>query len=387
MTTATDQQAAPTTAPGTLTLPYLDAAALVRRLAHTTYTRPVLPILACALLDPQAGTVVSGDLENWTVLQLPAGAATGDACLLQVAELTRLLRAVKPPTAKATREATVTITAHGGELHVSCNGKQFTKTEVVNGVVEDYPSLPQAAVAPWATVAAADLAAALTFVEPAVGRERILPMLTCAHLSVVEPGTLAVAATDRYRLAYTTVAARDDTGATRAILLPHTAHPAVKALTGDIAIRSSADGAYVRLDAANGTVWVRPIEATFPAYQKLFPSDGHAWRTGRLALVEDAKAASVSLGKTDHTVVEFDTAGIAFRGCPKRPAENPVDVKDALHVGFNPHYLADGLAAFGGDTLTVTGQRPNKPWLVDGVRPDGAPGRYLIMPFTLPGKP
>ena len=135
-----------------------------------------------------------------------------------------------------------------------------------------------------ATVAAAELAAALRTVRHAVSDDPELPALHGVLLDIGE-GVTAVA-TDRYRLATVDVAAEVSGPATAALVPVALVDAVIGLLSGSGEVELLVDGGLIRVTAASGTVAGELATEPFPDYRGLLPAG-----PGRAASAAEARAA------------------------------------------------------------------------------------------------
>ena len=136
-----------------------------------------------------------------------------------------------------------------------------------------------------ATVAAAELAAALRTVRHAVSDDPELPALRGVLLDIGE--VVTAVATDRYRLATVDVAATAAGPATAALVPVALVDAMLGLLTGPGEAELLVEGGIVRLTAASGTVAGELATEPFPDYRQLLPT-----APGRLsAPAAEARAA------------------------------------------------------------------------------------------------
>src|SRR6266545_4141315 len=178
--------------------------------AKSLPSRPSVPVLAGVLLRVSDGMLqVSGfDYEVSSQVTVDVHADADGAALVSgrlLAEITKALPA-KP----------VDVAAVGSHVEITCGSARFTLPTMP---VEDYPTLPEMP-ATAGTVDAATFAAAVAQVAIAAGRDDTLPLLTGVRVELTG-NTLALLATDRYRLAVRELEWRpDDPGVNVAALVP-----------------------------------------------------------------------------------------------------------------------------------------------------------------------
>src|SRR4051812_6113603 len=158
--------------------------------AKSLPSRPSVPVLAGVLLRVGDGRLhVSGfDYEVSSQVTVDVHADADGAALVSgrlLAEITKALPG-KP----------VDMAAVGSHVEITCGSARFTLPTMP---VEDYPTLPDMP-ASAGTVDAKVFAEAVAQVAIAAGRDDTLPILTGVRMEI-EGSTLALLATDRYRLA------------------------------------------------------------------------------------------------------------------------------------------------------------------------------------------
>src|SRR3954462_11057275 len=158
--------------------------------AKSLPSRPSVPVLAGVMLRVTDGRLqVSGfDYEVSSQVSVEVQADADGAALVSgrlLAEITRALPA-KP----------VDIAAVGSHLELVCGSARFTLPTMP---VEDYPTLPEMP-SSAGTVEASVFASAVSQVAIAAGRDETLPMMTGVRIEL-NGSTMAMLATDRYRLA------------------------------------------------------------------------------------------------------------------------------------------------------------------------------------------
>src|SRR5256884_3058398 len=254
--------------------------ALADAVAWTTKSlpsRPSVPVLAGVMLRVADNRLqVSGfdyDVSSQVTVDVHAdadGAALVSGRLL--AEITKALPG-KP----------VDVAAVGSHVEITCGSARFTLPTMP---VEDYPTLP-AMPESAGTVDAAAFAAAVSQVAIAAGRDDTLPVLTGVRVEL-EGNTLALLATDRYRLAVRELEWRPDApDISAAALVPaRTIADTAKALGpvgGEVTIALARGGTGQRMIGfAGGTrrTTSRLLDGDFPKVRSLRPDTHSAQARG-----------------------------------------------------------------------------------------------------------
>jgi DNA polymerase-3 subunit beta len=363
--------------------------------ARSLSARPTIPVLAGLLLsvtDDQLS--VSGfDLEASTEVDLEVSAAAAGQALVSGRLLADITRALPPHP--------VDVTVDGSRLTISCGSARFTLPTMP---VEDYPRLPTMPTTAG-TVASAEFATAVSQVAIAAGRDDTLPMLTGVRLEI-EGDKITLAATDRYRLAVRGLAWNpgDPSAEPAQVLVPaRTLADAAKSLSTSesltIALSSTGgtgEGIIGFSGASHGRAsraTTRLLDATFPAYRSLLPTDWASTAEIVVApLVEAVKRVALVADRNAPVRLEFADGSVALSagGDDEGRAEEQLEVGfegEPITTAFNPQFLLDGLGALTSSSARLLFTSSNKPVVLrpDASSTEGADYTYLIMPVRLPG--
>jgi DNA polymerase III subunit beta len=371
--------------------------------AKSLPSRPSVPVLAGVMLRVDNGVLqVSGfDYEVSSQVSVEVQADADGAALVSgrlLAEITKALPA-KP----------VDIAAVGAHLELVCGSARFTLPTMP---VEDYPTLPEMP-ASAGTVDAAAFAAAVQQVAVAAGRDETLPMMTGVRVEL-NGSTLAMLATDRYRLAMREMQWRpDDPDISINALAPaRTLADTAKTLGplgGEVVLALAHGGAGEGLlgisggggDAAAGRetdhgsrrTTSRLLDgANYPPVRSLFPDASNAQaRVAVAALTEVVRRVALVAERATPVRLSFSDEGLVVEagGTEEARASEAMDAiftGEPLTIAFNPQYLLDGLAALGAPTAVLSFIDAFKPAVISPAGEDGEiiPGyRYLIMPIRV----
>ncbi|MCW2648608.1 MAG: polymerase subunit beta [Pseudonocardiales bacterium] len=363
--------------------------------ARSLSARPTIPVLAGLLLtvtDDQLS--VSGfDLEASTEVDLEVAAAAAGQALVSGRLLADITRALPPHP--------VDVMVDGSRLTISCGSARFTLPTMP---VEDYPRLPTMPTTAG-TVDSAEFATAVAQVAIAAGRDDTLPMLTGVRLEI-EGDHLTLAATDRYRLAVRELTWNpgDPSAEPAQVLVPaRTLADAAKSLSNSESMTialSSAGGTAEGIIGFSGSTHgrasrttTRLLDATFPAYRSLLPTEWASTAEVVVApLVEAVKRVALVADRNAPVRLEFADGSVALSagGEDEGRAEEQLEVGyegDPITTAFNPQFLLDGLGALSSGSARLLFTSSNKPVV---LRPDASGAgsgdyTYLIMPVRLPG--
>jgi DNA polymerase-3 subunit beta len=252
------------------------------------------------------------------------------------------------------------------------------------------------------TVDSSEFASAVAQVAIAAGRDDTLPMLTGVRLEI-DGEKVTMAATDRYRLAVRelTWSPADAANAEAAVLVPaRTLADAARSLshsdTLSIALAAGGTGegiiGFAGSQAGRATrATTRLLDATFPAYRSLLPSEWASSAEIQVAsLIDAVKRVALVTDRNAPVRLEFADAVLSLTagGDDEGRAEEQLEVSyegEPITTAFNPTFLLDGLAALPTATARLLFTSATKPVV---LRPDASAEdeyTYLIMPVRLPG--
>jgi DNA polymerase-3 subunit beta len=250
-------------------------------------------------------------------------------------------------------------------------------------------------------VDAATFATAVSQVAPAAGRDETLPMMTGVRVEL-NGSSLALLATDRYRLAIREIDWRpDDPQVSANALVPaRTLADTAKtlgALGGDLVVALATGGVgegMIGFAAGDRRTTSRLLDgANYPPVRNLFPANHAAQaRVAVAALTEVVRRVSLVAERTTPVRLAFSADGLVVEAGgteearASEAAEASFDGADPMTVAFNPQYLLDGLTALNAPTAVFSFVEAGKPAVLAPGGDDGEilPGyRYLIQPIRV----
>ncbi|MER7331628.1 MULTISPECIES: DNA polymerase III subunit beta [unclassified Micromonospora] len=365
----------------------------VNSAAKALPNRPSVPVLAgVKLATTEDGVTVSSfDYEVSTEMHVRGTVADPGSVLVSgrlLAEITKAVPA-KP----------ISLATAGTHLELVCGSARFTLPTMP---VEDYPALPDMP-APAGTVDAAAFATAVAQVAVAAGRDETLPMMTGVRIEL-SGNTLAMLATDRYRLAVREMQWNPDNPEVNinALMPARTLHDTAKALGplgGHVTIALSQGAAgegMIGFARDTRRTTSRLLDgANYPPVRSLFPADAPMSAVAPVAqLLEVVKRVALVAERTTPVLLTFtpgdDTLTVEAGGTEEARASEAMEANftgDApLTIGFNPQYLIDGLANLGTSHAHFAFVDAFKPAVITPADAEGqqTPGyRYLIMPIRV----
>ncbi len=255
--------------------------------------------------------------------------------------------------------------------------------------VDEYPRMA-ASVGEGPKVDAQSFAAALRQVVKAASKDDLRPMLT-GVLIAARPGGdgIRLVATDSYRLAMRDLPGQSSAilGDAQKVLVAAKGLAEVQRLAGDgqIEVVLGERDAVFRTRAAEVTV--RLIEADFPNYEQLIPTD-FANR-----LVVDKQALRDAVERVMVVGQGRDSANVKLEMTAQGGLELSVTQQDVgtstghldakyegndLTIAFNPQFLIDGIDAIEGDEVALETKDNLKPATLRSA--EGGDYVYLLMP-------
>ncbi|WP_033436283.1 DNA polymerase III subunit beta [Saccharothrix sp. NRRL B-16314] len=361
--------------------------------ARSLPSRPPVPVLGGVLLDAgaedgsgEALTVSGFDYEVSAQCGVPATIADGGKALVSG----RLLADIT----KALPNHPVEIAVDGSRMTISCGSARFSLPTMP---VEDYPqlpSMPQHA----GELPGEIFGEAVAQVAVAAGKDDTLPMLTGVRLEIGE-GKLTLVATDRFRLAMREFPwePNESLGEVAVLVPAKTLNDAAKTLGASgakITLSLAANDGLLGLSGTGRRTTTRLLDADFPKYRQLLPSEHSAAAIIEVdALVQAIKRVSLVAERGTQVRLEFvdNSLRLSAGGDDEGSAEEELPVEytgDPVTIAFNPTYLQEGLQAVRTPRAHLSFTTPSRPALLKPVDEDGnvAPGYlYLLMPVRLPG--
>lgn len=343
--------------------------------------RPIAPVLSGLLLDAGDHLTVSGyDYDTAVTATAPATTTRPGRTLLSGRLLAEIAKTVRG-------DRTVTITCTDATATAREGRAEWTMPTLP---VDDYPALPDLG-DPAGHVDAGMLRHAVAQVTGAAGRDDTLPMLTGVKLEAT-PDHITLAATDRFRLATTTIpwAGTTSLGVLAPAALLDLAVRAFRNDTDKVNIHHSPAGLGFATDTHR--IVGRLLDAQFPRWQQLLPATVTRYALlDRGELVDAITKASVAAGRAQQIVLAFtaDTVEVSAAGDDNKARADAQLVElvgDPITVAVNADYLRAALDGADGERVRIAlGDAPRKPIM---VTPDGAGDgyRHLVMPVNLPGE-
>jgi len=357
--------------------------------------RPSVPVLAGLLIETTSqGLSLSGfDYETSAHATVAAEVADEGAALVSGRLLTDICRSLP--------NKAVEITQDGTKVSLVCGTARFSLQTMP---VEDYPTLPTMP-STAGTVRADEFAEAVVQAVSAAGRDDMLPLLTGVRMEI-DGAAISLMATDRFRasLRELTWSPERSDASGHALVPARVLAETAKALTAgtevSLALSSGDSGeGLIGFEGAAGSgtrrTTTRLLEGEFPRVRQLFQAEAQTttWvETG--ALLESVKRVSLVAERNTPVRLTFSDgqvvleAGSGEEAQASESVEARVDGPD-ITIGFNPHYLLDGLNVFTTPAVHLAFSQHTRPAALAGAAETGAEPdtrfRYLLMPVRMQG--
>lgn len=357
--------------------------------ARSLPSRPPVPVLGGVLLDASSGETLTVSGFDYEV-----SAQCGVAATVAAEGRTLVSGRLLADITKALPNKPVEVTVDGARVEITCGSSRFSLPTMP---VEDYPQLPDMPQRAGAIPADA-FAEAVAQVAIAAGKDDTLPMLTGVRMEL-EGEQVTLVATDRFRLAMREFTWQPADGFTSASMLvpARTLSEAAKTLGasgGTVELSLGSGDGLLGLSGTGRRTTSRLLDAEFPKYRQLLPSEQSAGATVEVAALADAvKRVSLVAERGTQVRLEFSDGSLRLSagGDDEGSAEEELPVEFTgtdLTIAFNPGYLLDGLAAARTDRAHLSFTTPSRPALIKPVDAEGnvQPGYlHLLMPVRLPG--
>jgi DNA polymerase III subunit beta len=341
-------------------------------------SRPGIPALTGVLMEARAGdglTLTTTDLEVSARLTVDVQVIEDGVALVPA----RLLA----DTVKSLSDAPVEFEADQAQARIRCAAYEGALRLLP---AEDFPSL-QPPSGTRIVVGGGAFAEAVGQVARAASRDEARPVLTGVLLEISREGVTLVS-TDSYRLAVRDLVATS-AGEAKAIVPERALSEAARAAQAldktemDVFV----DTSQVSFQVGTFTLTSRLIEGEFPNYRQLLPEAYESRLTvSRQQLMDAVHRVGLLARDTSPVRMEFNALGVKLSSSSPDLGQ-AVEAVEARYEGeeitaaFNPHYLADGLAAATGETVRLEVRDGLKPGVVRGESDEFT---YLVMPVRLP---
>lgn len=347
--------------------------------------RPAVPVLTGLLITANVDGSVDLAVFDYEVsarARIAADVEVEGTILVSGRLLADIARALPPQP--------VVFELDGTKVSVTCGSSRFA---LMTMPVEEYPALPEV---PETTgvISASDFQSAVGQVNIATSKDETLPILTAMRVEI-EGDRVTLLATDRYRLAVRefTWNPRNPQVEAVALVRGKTMAEAAKAMSGDIEIALAESGGKEMLAfSSEGRVTTSLlVEGDYPKVRSLFPKDVAITAVMETsALREAVRRVSLVAERNSPIKFEFADGSLVLRAGAGDDAQAtealPATIEgEDITTGFNPGYIAEGLAQIDTPFVRFSLTEPKKPVVISGMtEADGEEDtsyRYLLMPI------
>ena len=281
-------------------------------------------------------------------------------------------------------DAAVHVESSAYDAIVSCESSSFS-IKCLNPA--DFPGFPEVLPEQQITVPFDAFSTMARKVCRVVSRDESRVILTGVYIAA-EDGMLKMVATDSYRLAMTEMSLEGQSSDFNAVIAgSFVSDLAGLPKTGDNITLSLAENQIIVSYA--GTVFVnRRIEGRFPNYKQLLPKSYETrCLVDRKALASAVKRASLLEHAGSQVRVSINVPSQTIQLTTNQDAGSTQEIVRAeiegndVEIGFNSHYMSEGLTAMESSTVSLEIQGPLKPGIMKG---DGDENYlYLVMPVRI----
>ncbi len=351
-------------------------------------SRPPTPVLAGVKIDAErSGSVslASFDYEVSARAKVVADVVAEGTALVSG----RLLKEI----ANALPSRPVEFSVEGTKVVVTCGASRFALATMP---VDQYPALPDLP-RQSGTVDGSAFQQAVTQVTSAASRDETLPILTGVRVEI-EGSSIALLATDRYRLALRTLAWKPTSKDMSAIALlrAKTLLDTARALGSgevDVALSTEADVTLIGFSAGGLVSTSLLMDGEYPPVRRLFPDTSPTTAVVKTSeLIDATRRVSLVAERNSSVRLAFAQGEVVLDAGQTEDAQASEGLEarldgDDITVAFNPHYLLDGLTAMTTEYVRLGFTQETKPVEFVGIdKPGGALAsefRYLLVPIRI----
>lgn len=344
-----------------------DLVRALRRVVPVLPSRGGIPIHSCVRIQAADGGVLFAATDGIRAVQTVVdGEASGGMLAVPGAMLSKI--------ASTLPVGEVTLAPGKGHVEVRAGKARFRIPAYDSG---DLAPLHEQSGDPFLAVSARKFGDALAAVRHAVSDDDSRPHLSGVLVELDALNIMRVVATDGHRLVIHTSAV-DGGERARSLFVPGLALPMLVALCGEhiehvVEVRRQAG--YVLATAAATTVAVREIEAQFPPYAKIIPSDdarGTHAGVDRKDLADAVARVAVVVTGTSGVRLEIGANSVSLSAAGPDVGEASDDVAAGVSgkprkVGLNAGYVLDALRSSTSERATVSVNGELDPVVIETV--------------------
>jgi DNA polymerase-3 subunit beta len=344
-------------------------------------TRNALPILSCALVEPnpETGTMTLtvNNLEQAVTLTVPVLTDANRPFVLPVQSLARL---------NSLLSNTVTMTIQDERIHIRCAQAEYEIAAPER--VDEYPPTRETPTL-LTTIPTELLLGLFSYVNYAVAKENIRPALTGVRV-ILEDDMIAMAATDTHRLVFKYDYLPTSVAESCAMTVPAEAFALLQrvyTLGGNDQCEIYIGDECVAFQLPQGRVWTQLFTEQYPNWQRVIPEEARLTvYANRNILLERLRRISVADPESQKIYLNFtDTLTISARGDRFAKAEETMELvsppKEPVEIAININYFTQAIKGFNGEEIALDLTEPLRPIKIYDADP--SMHAAVIMPMVL----
>jgi len=351
---------------------------LVQNALRAVSARVTMPILSGILFNAEGDRLIASatDLEMSIRAEVQAGIEESGSTVVSGRLVGDIIKSLPAGEVKIeTGEKFMTVKTPAGEYRIR------------EMMPEDFPQIPGWEGQAVFKAGGGNFVAAVQRAARASSSDEKRPVLTGTLVEKIPGETkIRLVATDSYRLAFTDMEVSGSVEDWSDAIVPSKTLNEVARLCGgvegDVEIRMQEKQAVFR--TGDMVVSSRLIEGQFPNYKQLLPKGEKTGvkvpKEDLLSVVKRALVFGHNLKLAvygDHLRIATETPEVG-----ESKEEMPAAVEgEEMEIGFNGHYLLDGLAGVDSETVEIRMDDPQKPAVIRGDESEKY--NYILMPVRL----
>jgi DNA polymerase-3 subunit beta len=366
-----------------LTCPRDDLAQALAVVGRAVSTRAAVQILGGVLVRADSGRLelAATDMEMSLRTSFDVAVEAGGSVVVPGRLLVDIVRLLPPG------EVTLSYSVDEGSVTLTCGAASYRLNTYA---ADDFPRLPVADASELLELDREAFLHTVAKVSRAASRDESRPVLT-GILVRLEGGSIAMAATDSYRLSVKeTPLPGSPAGELEAIVPARALGELARIAQGSSAetLRLGAQENQVVFELDGVWVTARRIDGQFPNYRQLRPESFEVeLALPREELLDAVRRVAVLAQRNSPLRLRFEEGQLTIQAQTQDVGEASESLPlayggDVLEIGFNPDFLRDGLESVTETDVQLKLISPLRPGLITGAGDDFW---YLIMPIRLAG--
>lgn len=337
-----------------------------------------LPVLQCVLIEAKDNQVTLKATNLEIAIESSLDAKVEESGVVAIPASTLL------QTINLTSQKTITLSLSDNSLEVDVAG---SITQIKSVPYEEFPSIPKVS-GSGQVINSSLFSLGIKSVAFAASLSSIKPELGSVNVFQKKEHSLTFVATDSFRLFEKTVPQKGVV-LDSSVLIPQKNAVEIARVCdtvgGDPRMLVS-DHQLVLMFDSGVTVTSRLVAGNFPDYEQIIPKE---YGTHSTLLKEDLvhafKKTNIFLNKFFQVSLSFSKDSVTVSAGNNDVGNTTESIKaasdgDDLSLSFNQRYIAEALAHFSDDSITMNLAGIGRPMVIKGV--NDASARYLVMPMN-----